>query len=113
MSFYASEAAHCHFELAALDAHGLTVQQSIGDFPPCRIQQAGKGAAGDVHLMGSFFLIESFKVVETYCLDFFHKQMNLFKCFNRCSRRLEIIYLWYRTDPSPALLPSICLSSLF
>jgi len=52
-----AEAPFGHLKITPSNSYGLTVDQGIGYLPPRRFQYPLKGRAGDIHLLGTLFLL--------------------------------------------------------
>ncbi len=70
----ASEATHCHLEIASLNTYRFAVEQGISYLVPGRIQYARESAPGYAHSLSAILLIQPFKIIEADRLGFFHQK---------------------------------------
>ena len=77
MPLKAAKATHRHLKVTPFDTDGLTTEQGIGYLLPCRCKHPLKGGAGDVHLLSTLFLFQSFQVFEAYRLSLIYREANL------------------------------------
>lgn len=79
-----------HFTVMDLDAQGLPIYQSLGDFSACAADDAVERLPRDFHALRGFLPIHPFAIPETERLQFIGTQLDFLQVAKRNSRWLEI-----------------------
>ncbi len=64
-------------EGAPFDCKGLCIDQSIGNLFVCRFENPSERLAGDFHLLGGLFLIETLKVCQADSFELIDRQRDM------------------------------------
>ena len=80
----------CDFDGAAVDGEGFAVDEGVGDFPMCRLDDPAERLPRNVHLRRRLFLVETFEVRQPDRLQFVDGQLDAFEHLQRYPTRLVV-----------------------